>query len=88
MAITFELPAEVEERLRAETPNLDAAAKEAVLVELYRAEKLSHYELSQLLGLSRFETDGLLKRHHVTEDQPTNEELEEDLRQARLLLGR
>mgnify|MGYP003555713952 CR=1 FL=1 len=31
MAVTFQLPADVERRLRAETPNLEAAAKEAML---------------------------------------------------------
>jgi hypothetical protein len=30
----------------------------------------------------------LLKKHNVTEDLPTLEELEEDLRQARLLMAR
>lgn len=88
MAVTFELPPDVEKRLRAETPNLDAEAKEAMVVELYRQEKLSRYELSLALGLARFETDVLLKKHNVTEDLPTSEELEEDLRRARELFGR
>ena len=46
MAVTIQLPPDVEQRLRAETPNLDAEAKEAMLVELYRQDKLSRYELS------------------------------------------
>jgi hypothetical protein len=45
-----------------------------MLVELYRQDKLSHHELSQAMGLNRFQTDGVLKRHGVTEDLPTNEE--------------
>jgi hypothetical protein len=76
MAVTFQLPADVEQRLRAETPDLDAEAKEAMLIELYRQDKLSHFELSQALGLDRFETDGVLKKHNVTEDLPTVEEYE------------
>jgi predicted HTH domain antitoxin len=88
MAVTFDLPADVEQRLRQQSPNLDSEAKEAMLVELYRQDKLTRYELSQALGLSRFETDGLLKKHKVTEDQPTLEELEDDLRAARLLMDR
>ncbi len=87
MAVTIELPPDFEERLRAETPDLDAAAKEALLVELYRRDKLSRYELARALGLTRFETDGVLKKHHVTEDLPTPEEVEEDLRRARELFG-
>ena len=74
MAVTVELPADVEKRLRAESPDLESEAKEAMLVELYRQDKLSHYELSQALGLERFETDAVLKKHNVTEDLPTNEE--------------
>jgi hypothetical protein len=74
MAVTVQLPTDLEARLRAQTPNLDAEAKEAMLVELYRQDKLSHCELSQALGLDRFATDGVLKKHKVTEDLPTDEE--------------
>jgi predicted HTH domain antitoxin len=74
MSVTIQIPADVEQRLRAENPDLETTAREAMLVELYRQDKLSHHELSQALGLDRFETDGLLKRHGVTEDLPTNEE--------------
>ncbi|HUO07480.1 MAG TPA: UPF0175 family protein [Phycisphaerae bacterium] len=88
MSVTIDLPSEVEQRLRAQCPNLDAEAKEAMLVELYRQEKLSHHELSQALGLSRFETDGLLKMHNVTEDLPTNDELEAALAHMRSLTGK
>jgi predicted HTH domain antitoxin len=74
MALTIELPVDVEQRLRAENPDLESEARETLLVELYRQDKLSHYELSQALGLDRFETDGVLKKHNVTEDLPTDEE--------------
>jgi hypothetical protein len=75
MAVTFELPSEVEQRLRAESPNLDAEAKESLLVELYRQEKLTRYELSLALGLNRFETDAMLKQHRVETDIPTGSEV-------------
>jgi predicted HTH domain antitoxin len=88
MALTIELPADVEQRLRTENPDIDAEVKEAMLVELYRQDKLSRYELSLALGLNRFETDAVLKKRRVTEDLPTPEELEEDLRRARELLNR
>jgi len=74
MALTIQLPADVEQRLRAENPDLESEARETLLVELYRQDRLSHFELSQALGIDRFETDGLLKKHHVTEDLPTDEE--------------
>ena len=88
MALTVQISPEVEEHLRSQTHDLDGDAKEAMLVEFYRQDRLSRYQLSLALGLGRFETDELLKRHHVTEDLPTQDELEEDLRQARLLVGR
>jgi predicted HTH domain antitoxin len=88
MAVTVELPAEVEKRLRAATQDLESEAKEAMLIELYRQDKLSHHDLAQALGLDRFETDGVLKKHNVTEDLPTLDELEEDLQQLRQMLNR
>jgi predicted HTH domain antitoxin len=87
MAVTIELPPDVEQRLRNENPDLDAQAKEAILVELYRQEKLTHFELSRALGLDRFETDAVLKKHNVTVDLPTPEELETDLRGLRQIVG-
>jgi hypothetical protein len=88
MAVTIQLPIDIEDRLRAENPDLDAEAKEAMLIELYRQEKLTRYELSLALGIDRFETDAVLKKHKVSEDLPTPEEMEEDLRRARELFGR
>jgi hypothetical protein len=85
MAVTIQLPTDVEQRLRAEMPNLDVEAKEAMLIGLYRQERLSHYELSLALGIGRFETDAILKKHKVTTDLPTAEEIEEDLHRAREL---
>ncbi len=78
LTVTLDLPADVEQKLRAETPNLDADVKEAYALELFRRGKLSHYELSQVLGLDRFETDAYLKRHNVYEGSLTMEDLEAD----------
>jgi hypothetical protein len=72
--VTFELPTEIEQNLRREFENLDEAAKEATLVEMYRRDKLSHHELSVSLGLTRLEAEAVLKRHNVTEDFATPEE--------------
>jgi predicted outer membrane protein len=85
MAIQITLPANLEERLRADLGDLAAAGKEAMLVELYRQAKITHHELSQALGLSRFETDAVLKRHDVTEDLPMLEEHLADLDALRKL---
>ena len=79
MAISFQLPPELEDHLRRRLGDLNQAAKEAMAVELYRQAKLTHYEFSQVLGLSRLETDELLKQHNVTEDLPSVEELRREL---------
>lgn len=65
MSISFDLPADIEQRLREKVGDVASAAREAFLVDLYRREILTHYQLSQALGLSRYETDGVLKRHGV-----------------------
>lgn len=68
MTVAFELPAEVEEALRSDGSDANTAAREAVLVELFRRGRLTHFQLSQGMGLGRYETDGVLKRHGVVED--------------------
>ncbi len=76
--VTLDVPSDLEERLRRETPNLDADVKEAYALELFRRLRLSHYELSRVLGLDRFETDAWLKRHKVVEGSLTMADLEAD----------
>ena len=74
MAVSFQLPTDLEHELRSDLRDLDAEAKEALLVSLYRQGKLSHLALSQALGLDRFETEDVLRKHNVTEDLGTLED--------------
>ena len=74
MAVSFQLPTDLEHELRRALRDLDAEAKEALLVSLYRQRKLSHVALSKVLGLDRFETEDVLRRHNVTEDLGTVED--------------
>ncbi len=83
MAISFELPSEVERHLREELSDLEHVVKESALVELYRQGKLSHHELATALGLGRLELDGVLKEHGVTEDSMTVEEFDEQVASLR-----
>jgi hypothetical protein len=76
MAVTIQLPEEIEQDLRCRLGDLDATGKEAMLIELYRQGKLARHQLSTALGLDRFETEALLKKHNVVEDFPTDEEYE------------
>lgn len=84
--IRIDLPTDVEARLREALGDVDLVAKEAALVELYRQGQITHHELSDALGLSRFEADGLLKRHRVTEDLPSPDEYVAELEAARKAL--
>jgi predicted HTH domain antitoxin len=68
MTICFEIPQDIEERLRSTGADLNQTAKESLLVELYRQKQVTHHQISQALGLSRYEVDGLLKRHDVPLD--------------------
>jgi len=88
LRVTLDLPADVEERLRRENPNLDADVKEAYALELFRRGKVSHYELSRMLGLDRFETDAYLKRHNVFEGSLTMADLEADRETLERVMGK
>lgn len=65
LTLKIDLPDDIERKLREETPDLDADAREAYLVDLYRRDRLTHFQLAQALNLDRFETDGILKKHNV-----------------------
>ena len=60
---------------------------EAYLLELFRRGQISHYELSQALGLDRFETDAYLKQHKIFEGSLTMEDLEQDRQTLERVLG-
>lgn len=45
--------------------NLTQAAKEAMAIAWYQAEKLSIGQVAKLLGLSVYEADGLMKQRHI-----------------------
>lgn len=67
MNISFDLPQDIEQRLQSADAGADFSrdAKEAYLVDLYRQHKITHRQLGEALGLDRFDTDVLLKRHGV-----------------------
>ncbi|QDU87838.1 hypothetical protein Pla175_12050 [Pirellulimonas nuda] len=65
MAITFELPPQVDDRLRKRFGDLDAMAKLGLAIEAYRAAELSLGQFADLLGIGHYEADGLLKQRRV-----------------------
>lgn len=66
MTITFEISQDLERELRADGLDVNREAKEIFLVNLYRQERITHHQLAEALGLSRYETDGVLKRYKVS----------------------
>ncbi len=58
MQITVDLPEDI-----ARHPNPGREALEALAVEGYRLRKLTQFDVGQLLGLARIETEDFLARH-------------------------
>ena len=52
-------------------------------IEGYRSGALSHYQASQVLGLSRFEFDGFLKARNIYDHANDIEDLDRDLEDLR-----
>ena len=85
MTIYFEIPKDIEKQLRAAGIDPTQAAKELFFVDLYRTQRITHHQLGEALGLNRYETDGVLKRHDVPLDLSIEEfrEQVESLRELR-----
>ena len=89
MNVSFDLPPDIEEQVRREGADLNSEAREVYLVELYRQERITQHQLAEALGLSRLETEGVLKRHRVSSGVTAEEmraqavALREGLREAR-----
>ena len=65
ITVTLEIPEDLAAILNSDGRDLSRAALEALAVEEYRARRLSDAQFRRLLGLSRWEADGLLKAHGV-----------------------
>jgi hypothetical protein len=75
--ITYEIPPDIEEGLRASGDDLNADARRAYLLSLYRQERISHSRLQDALGVSFHEAEVLIKKHGVGQDF-TLEEFEQE----------
>ena len=65
MHVRIEIPDDAEAVLRKEWGDLDKAAKEALLIESYRAGKVSLGFLSKTLAISRWEVEAWLAKRGV-----------------------
>jgi hypothetical protein len=66
IAITVELPESVAETLGISRNNLSRAALEALALEGYRSDRLTGFQVREMLGLeTRLELDAFLKAHRI-----------------------
>ena len=65
ITLNIHLPDDLVAQLTVGGRDLERAALEAFAVEEYRAKRIAHAQVGQLLGLSRWAVDGLLKEHEV-----------------------
>lgn len=63
LKVEVQIPEPLLSSLGGNANDLSRKIFEATVAQQYRTGDLSHAEVRQLLGLSRFETDGFLKRH-------------------------
>jgi predicted HTH domain antitoxin len=63
--VTLHIPDEVARRLSAAGGDVSRRALEALALEGYREQTLTLHQVSEMLGLSRVETEDFLGQHHV-----------------------
>ncbi|HXO06068.1 MAG TPA: UPF0175 family protein [Candidatus Sulfotelmatobacter sp.] len=65
MEVTLRIPDEIAKRLSAAGGDVSRRALEALALEGYREQTLTLLQISEMLGLSRVETEDFLGQHHV-----------------------
>jgi len=65
MEVRLEIPDHIAKQLSAAGADVSRRALEAIALEGYREQTLTLYQVSEMLGLTRVETEDFLGRHHV-----------------------
>jgi predicted HTH domain antitoxin len=65
MEVRLHIPDDIAKRLSAVGGDVSRRALEAVAIEGFREQTLTLYQVSEMLGLSRDETEEFLGRHQV-----------------------
>ena len=78
MTVTFQVPPELEQKIRSVNDDPGSQAKEAYALELYRQGVLDVYDLSRMLGIDKISATELLQRHRIYRGSITMEDLEAD----------
>ena len=84
MQFTVELPDELAQHILPQGVDPSRTALEDMAVEAYRNRRLTDTQLAGLLGMTRLDLDGFLKRREVWLDYSV-EDLERDLEAHRQL---
>lgn len=63
MTVTVEIPDKFAQQMHLDGPQAHRHALERLAVEGYRSGELSRGQISELLGLSLWDTEALLKKH-------------------------
>ena len=87
MKWSIEVPDELVEHLHLDEASAARRGLESLYLEGYRSLKLSRGKLSELLGLSFWETEALIKERGYGQGQ-TWAEVEKDVETLRKFLGR
>jgi predicted HTH domain antitoxin len=65
MEVTLRIPDDVAKRLSASGRDVSRRALEALALEGYREQSLTLFQISEMLGLTRVQTEDFLGQHHV-----------------------
>lgn len=65
MEVILHIPDDIAKRLSAAGADVSRRALEAIALEGYREQTLTLYQISEMLGFSRVETEDFLGRHHL-----------------------
>ena len=65
MEVKLQIPDEIVKQLSADGGDISRQALEALAIDGYRKQNLSLYQISQMLGFSRIETEDFLGRNQV-----------------------
>jgi predicted HTH domain antitoxin len=65
MEVTLHIPDDIAKRLSAAGGDMSRRALEAIALEGYREQTLTLYQISEMLGFSRVETEDFLGQHHI-----------------------
>jgi len=87
MLVSVEVPDTIAHSLRLDGPQSGRRALEMLALEGYRAGELSRGQVSEMLGMGFYDTEGFLKAHHAFL-QYSVEDLEQDAANLREFFSR